>query len=386
MAVASTFNGQAFLPAALYHCPDVAEWEQLVYARRFWHPIALVSELPQGAALSRELLGVELVLTHPPGIGPRAFLNQCPHRGVALLAPGTSIAACRKLICPYHGWTYAPDGRLLAAAREGEFCAPFERRDWDLSPIDLGVGGPFLWVRLPVQPTAANDGNSDSQDDAGPSLVDQLDLLRELGGWSVSEPGSPAASTPALPLWGRRRRTLACNWKIAHDNTLDDYHVAIAHPTTLHRLQGPVSAYRHVFGRWCNLLATPVPGAGLPAGEFLTFSVPPWNHLLLWPDGTTALIGFHPEAIDRCRMELTLAGPSMESGENSARAEAQLNQMTAFLEEDRALVESAQRAYASPGFKIGPAHGLERRLLHHQALYREVLGRSSLGQAAAGAG
>lgn len=263
MAVASTFDGQAFLPAALYHCTEVAEWEQLVYARRFWHPIALVSELPPGAALSRELLGVELVLTHPTGMGPKAFLNQCPHRGVALLAPGASIAACRKLICPYHGWTYAPDGRLLAAAREGEFCAPFRRRDWDLVSVAIERGGPFLWVRLPAHGPEAGE--------PGPSLADQLDLLLEVGGWSVGEPASAAA----LPLWGRRQRSLACNWKIAHDNTLDDYHVAIAHPTTLHRLQGPVSAYRHVFGRWCNLLATPVPGAGEAPGEFLTFSVPP---------------------------------------------------------------------------------------------------------------
>jgi phenylpropionate dioxygenase-like ring-hydroxylating dioxygenase large terminal subunit len=370
MAVASPFDGQPFLPAALYICPDVAEWEQLVYARRFWHPIALVSELPVGAALSRNLLGVELVLTHPPGLGPMAFLNQCPHRGVALLEPGSVQNPCRKLICPYHGWTYAPDGRLLAAARERDFCAPFERHDWNLVNVDIERGGPFLWVRLPAQ--SLGDG------EAGPPLAEQLDLLREVGGWKVGATSSPAP----LPLWDRHQRTLACNWKIAHDNTLDDYHVAIAHPTTLHRLQGPVSAYRHVFGRWCNLLATPVPGPGNLAGEFLTFSLPPWNHLLLWPDGTTALIGFHPEAIDRCRMELTLAGPI----ERSAGARAQLNEMAAFLEEDRALVESAQRAYASTGFRPGPAHGLERRILHHQAHYRAQLGRSGLPQAEAMAG
>ncbi len=374
MAVASPFDRQPFLPANSYTSTDVAEWEQLIYARRFWHPIALVSELPQGAALSRSLLGVELLLTHPPDQGPRAFLNQCPHRGVALLAPASAQNPCRKLVCPYHGWTYAPDGRLLAAARERDFCAPFERRDWNLVNLDIERGGPFLWVRLPAQGMV--DGET------GPPLAEQLDLLWEVGGWGVDSTSSPAP----LPLWGRRQRILACNWKIAHDNTLDDYHVAIAHPTTLHRLQGPVSAYRHVFGHWCNLLATPLASNQADPeeleGEFLTFAVPPWNHLLLWPDGTTALIGFHPEAIDRCRMELTLAGALGRS----AGAEAQLNEMAAFLEEDRALVESAQRAYGSPGFSPGPAHGLERRILHHQAHYRAQLGRSGLPQAEAMAG
>jgi phenylpropionate dioxygenase-like ring-hydroxylating dioxygenase large terminal subunit len=366
-----------FLGAELYVSPRVAQWERDVYARQFWHPLALLTELPEGAALSRALLGVELLLTHPPGAGPRVFLNQCPHRGVALLAPGSARNPCRKLICPYHGWTYAPDGRLLAAAREGEFCAPFERRHWDLSPIEIAEGGPFLWVRLPAR------GAETVAADLGPSLAEQLDLLREQGGWSVGAPGTPPDPGAAAVLWGRRQLSLACNWKVAHDNTLDDYHVAIAHPTTLHRIQGPVSAYRHGFGRWCNLLATPLtpPAAGneRPAGDFLTFSVPPWNHVLLWPDGTTALIGFHPEGLDRCRMELTLAG----STPPLAGAEAQLEEMTAFLEEDRALVESAQRAYGSEGFRPGPAHRLERRILHHQALYREALGRSGLDQPAA---
>ena len=364
-----------FLGAELYVSPQVAEWERDVYARQFWHPLLLLSELPEGAALSRSLLGVELLLTHPPGVGPRVFLNQCPHRGVALLAPGSAQNPCRKLICPYHGWTYAPDGRLLAAAREAEFCAPFDRRSWDLLPIETALGGPFLWVRLPVHRPDPLQVNAA----VAPSLAEQLDLLREQGGWRVAQPGPTPAASAAPLLWGRRQLSLACNWKVAHDNTLDDYHVAIAHPTTLHRIQGPVSAYRHRFGRWCNLLATPVLGDQPPAAEFLTFSVPPWNHVLLWPDGTTALIGFHPEALDRCRMELTLAG----SPQGAAGAEAQLEQMTAFLEEDRALVESAQHAYGSQGFRPGPPHRLERRILHLQALYREALGRSGLDQAAA---
>jgi phenylpropionate dioxygenase-like ring-hydroxylating dioxygenase large terminal subunit len=375
--MAAPTGAAPFLSAKLYVSPRIAQWEQDVYARQFWHPLALCSELPEGAALSRGLLGVELLLTHPLGAGPRAFLNRCPHRGVALLTPGGSRNPCRKLICPYHGWTYSPDGRLLAAAREGEFCSPFERRAWDLDPIELAVAGPFLWVRLPLSnPAAAASAGS-------PSLLEQLDLLVEPGGWGVPAPGSPPASDAAPVLWGHTRSSLACNWKVAHDNTLDDYHVAIAHPTTLHRIQGPVSAYRHGFGRWCNLLATPMPPSAdnidPPAGDFLTVSVPPWNHLLLWPDGTTALIGFHPEGLDRCRMELTLAGPAHQS----SRAEALLEQMAAFLEEDRALVESAQNAYASGDFRPGPAHRLELRILHHQGLYREALARSGLDQAAA---
>jgi hypothetical protein len=46
--------------------------------------------------------------------------------------------------------------------------------------------------------------------------------------------------------------------------------------------------------------------------------------------------------------------------------------MQGFLEEDRHLVESAQRGYAS-GLSPGPAHRLEQRILQWQALYRRLL-------------
>ncbi len=44
----------------------------------------------------------------------------------------------------------------------------------------------------------------------------------------------------------------------------------------------------------------------------------------------------------------------------------------AFLDEDQALVESAQRGYCS-GLLPGPVHALEQRILHWQEVYRRDL-------------
>jgi hypothetical protein len=46
--------------------------------------------------------------------------------------------------------------------------------------------------------------------------------------------------------------------------------------------------------------------------------------------------------------------------------------MQCFLEEDRHLVESAQRGYGS-GLTPGPPHRLEQRILQWQALYARML-------------
>ena len=336
----------AFLPHWLYSSAAVAERERSHYSERCWHPVAARSALGSGQVLAIELLGLPVLLTRP-GPTPRAFLNRCPHRGVALLATRTAAQSCRRLICPYHGWSYDLNGQLRAAAREGEFLEPFNRGDWPLQELACRELGPLLWVALGPDPLP---------------LEQQLDLVLDEAGDLFAEPRQ---------LLAREQRSLACNWKIAHDNTLDDYPVAIAHPTTLHREQGPVRLYRHALSPHSTLLATPIPpgGEGEASGTFFTFGLAPWTHLLLWPDGRLALISFLPAADqDRCTMDVWLLGPPAAA----ETATGWMAEMQRFLEEDRRLVESAQRGYAS-GLRPGPAHRLEQRILQWQALYRRLL-------------
>ncbi len=344
----------AFLPADAYRSAAVAERERQRYAPRFWHPVAPLSELPPGTSLALEMLELPVLLTHPPGEAPRAFVNRCPHRGVALQRSEAAARPCRRLVCPYHGWTYDLHGSLLAAAREAEFLEPFERRAWPLQPLACAVRGSMLWLAIGPDPVPIDA---------------QLDLVLSEAGPRFAEPRALLAS---------HSLELACNWKIAHDNTLDDYHVAIAHPTTLHREQGPVHAYRHVLGGHANLLATPYRGepgdpadrAGAP--EFLTFGLPPATHLLLWPDGRMAVLHFQPLTPERCRQQLWLLGDPA----SCHLAGGWLAEMLGFLEEDRALVEAAQRGYRS-GLTPGPAHRLEQRILHQQAIYRACVGEAA---------
>jgi phenylpropionate dioxygenase-like ring-hydroxylating dioxygenase large terminal subunit len=341
-----------FLPSRLYHCAAIAAQERQRYASRFWHPVAAAAELPPDGALAVELLGMPLLLTRPGGGEPRAFFNRCLHRGVALLEPGAARSGCRRLVCPYHGWSYSLAGELLAAARESEFCAPFDRRAWPLERLLCRQLGPLIWVATGPDPLP---------------LEQQLDLV-------LAEAG-PLFEAPRQ-LLARQLTPLACNWKTAHDNTLDDYHVAIAHPTTLHREQGPVRDYRHGLSEHANLLSTP----HADGGTFLTFGLLPWTHLLLWPDRRLALIQFLPEALDpqRCTMAVWLLGPEGDA----VAATAWMAELQRFLEEDRRLVESAQRGYRS-GLVPGPAHRLERRILQWQALYRAWMEPAITSSAAA---
>lgn len=330
-----------FLPSWLYSDPAVADQEREAYAGRLWHPIAVSDALGEGEALAVNLLEQSLLLTREAGV-VRAFRNRCPHRGVPFALSAAAPQPCRRLVCPYHGWTYDLQGRLRAAAREREFLQPFNREDWPLEGLACQELAGLIWLAFGADPLP---------------LEEQLDLLLQEAGAALAQP---------RVLLGADSRSLHCNWKVAHDNTLDDYHVAIAHPTTLHREQGPVRHYRHALSAHGSLLATPW---GEGSAEFLTFGLAPWTHLLFWPDGRLAVIQFPPIDPGHCRMEVWLLGQEC----HRAEAGTWMADLQTFLEEDRRLVEGAQRGYAS-GLKPGPPHRLEQRILQQQALYGRLMG------------
>jgi hypothetical protein len=133
-----------------------------------------------------------------------------------------------------------------------------------------------------------------------------------------------------------------------------------------------VRHYRHALSAHGSLLATPW---GESSAEFLTFGLAPWTHLLFWPDGRLAVIQFPPIDPSHCRMEVWLLGQEC----HRAEAGAWMADLQTFLEEDRRLVEGAQRGYAS-GLKPGPPHRLEQRILQQQALYGRLMGLGLLAE------
>lgn len=134
----------------------------------------------------------------------RAFRNVCSHRFSRI-----QNAACgnRALQCPYHGWTYGADGRLIGA--------PLNKQSFDLNDDDkrrLGLQayavetvGHFVFVRMSAD---------------GPSLRGFLGgLYDDLA--HVSEV-CPDRFERAAYDWD-------ANWKLGMDNAAEGYHVPLVH-------------------------------------------------------------------------------------------------------------------------------------------------------------
>ena len=86
-----------------------------------WHPVAASAALTPGKPQAAKLLGTELVLWRGADGVPRAWLDRCPHRGTRL-----SIGRVHEnqLVCAYHGWRFAGDGRCTAVPALPGFAPP----------------------------------------------------------------------------------------------------------------------------------------------------------------------------------------------------------------------------------------------------------------------
>ncbi|MEO6165603.1 MAG: Rieske 2Fe-2S domain-containing protein [Candidatus Binatia bacterium] len=79
--------------------------------RRYWQPVALSEELPDGAApLKVKILGEELVLFRDDQGRPGLIGLHCSHRGTDLSYGRVEDGGLR---CLYHGWLYDICGRVL---------------------------------------------------------------------------------------------------------------------------------------------------------------------------------------------------------------------------------------------------------------------------------
>ncbi|HET6619679.1 MAG TPA: aromatic ring-hydroxylating dioxygenase subunit alpha [Dongiaceae bacterium] len=145
----------------------------------------------------------------------RAFQNACRHRGAKLLdGDGT----CKhRITCPYHAWSYQLDGRLAAVPSEKTFPG-LDKSQLGLKELELEVFCGLVFVRI-----AGLDGSR-----WGPSIAEQWgELARELAPYRIEEM-VPATSEQ---LGGFQiSEEWACNWKVALDNYLDNYHVPFGHP------------------------------------------------------------------------------------------------------------------------------------------------------------
>ena len=98
---------------------------------RTWVYLAHESELPSAGDYVTRMLGSAPVIITRAGDGAiHAFLNSCRHRGTKLCRAESGNV--RHFVCPYHGWSYEQNGRLITTTFDRHF-----PKDTDFSQLGL---------------------------------------------------------------------------------------------------------------------------------------------------------------------------------------------------------------------------------------------------------
>jgi phenylpropionate dioxygenase-like ring-hydroxylating dioxygenase large terminal subunit len=137
-----------------------------------------------------------------------ATLNRCAHRGTSLVEDERGCA--KRFTCPYHGWTYANDGRLLSVPFPESYGDSFDRSTLGLGRVRVESYRGFVFGTL----NQVGDAFDRFLGAAKPWL--DLHIDRNPGGELVVLPG---------PI----RQEFAGNWKLVLDNAADGLHATFAH-------------------------------------------------------------------------------------------------------------------------------------------------------------
>ena len=328
------------LPGWVYHDSYYFRVEMARLIRPAWQIVCHASEI--GAAgdwRSLEILGESVIVIRGADGTVRAFANVCRHRGSRLVDGNEGCA--KRLTCPYHGWTYAADGRLIGVPHKADYPG-LDPAAHGLIPVELENWRGFLFVRL------------------------------ESGGLSVAEMMAPFEAEIAphrfeeLRALGRiTLRPRDVNWKNVADNYSDGLHINVAHPG-LTRLFGTgygIEAGEHVDRMWGDLLDRPSTHLSerayqhfLPEGAGRR-----WLYFKLWPN---IAFDIYPDQVDFMHFvpvgptetlirEISYAVPDARREMKAARyLNWRINRKVNA--EDTALIRRVQQGMGSTFYQPGP--------------------------------
>jgi phenylpropionate dioxygenase-like ring-hydroxylating dioxygenase large terminal subunit len=194
------------LPGWLYHDPEFFAYEADHVFRPSWQVLCHLNDIQNaGDYVTFDFLGDSIVALRGDDDVVRTFHNVCRHRGARLL-DGPWGHCNRRVICPYHGWSYDLCGSLGGVPFRETF-VDLDMAAHGLKPVVHEIYHGFIFIRL---------GGS------GPSVAEMMSPYEaEIAAYRMAD---------MVPLGRVTLRPRAVNWKNISDNYSDSLHINVAHP------------------------------------------------------------------------------------------------------------------------------------------------------------
>jgi phenylpropionate dioxygenase-like ring-hydroxylating dioxygenase large terminal subunit len=193
-------------PRQAYISPELHALELETIFKRSWLCVGRAEYVPNpGDYYSFDLLDEPLIIARGEDGEVRALSNICRHRYMRVLeGEGHTF----RFVCPYHSWTYATDGKLVAAPYM-KGAKRFDMEHCRLPTYRLENWCGFLFVNL---------------DDAAAPLAPQMATLdQHIQNYRV------ATQVEIM----RYESDWAGNWKLAAENSMEYYHHVGLHKNTV---------------------------------------------------------------------------------------------------------------------------------------------------------
>ena len=208
---ADPYNGlrkaEPTLPATTYHDQNRFRAEMDTIWSRNWINVCRSSDLDGPRSFRTVRIGTqEIVLVRDESGLLRAFHNTCRHRGSALCTESEGRLKGRLLVCPYHSWSYATDGRLIGVPSKS-LPPGFDKAEHGLYAVATEEWRGFVFVNLDERPATSV---AETFDSASVSLAN----------WPLED----------LAVGNRYVKRMQCNWKIFWENFNECLHCPNVHP------------------------------------------------------------------------------------------------------------------------------------------------------------
>lgn len=340
------FRESYTLPGVAYTSPELFDWEMRHFFETSWVCLGRTEGLMRPETRRAIRVGHESVLLTRDTLGVlRGFFNVCRHRGHELLPIGGSAEGA-VIQCPYHGWSYRPDGSLKSAPRLG-FRPGFVPSEHGLTPVRVDEWGGWAFVNV---------------SGAAPPLREHLgNLVEVLNAWGPDD----MVETSSMDY------NVEANWKLVHENYQECYHCSEIHPE-LCRVSPPTSGLNMDstglwIGGWMDLVpeavtmsltgnggAPPLPGLN-PEQRRRVYYFGLFPNLLISPHPDYLLTHrVEPLSPTRSRIECRTLFPRAVAERDGFDGSYASDFWDVTNRQDWAAIESIQRSTASRGFKPGP--------------------------------
>jgi len=212
LAIADLVQGDRVHTSVYTDAAIFAREQERIFAR-VWLYLCHESQIPApGDFVAARLAGVPVVVARQRDGAVAALINRCAHRGAAVCQAEKGTA--QRFRCPYHGWTYGLDGRLVGVPLRAGYAPDFDLAELGLKRVArVAAYRGFVFGSLAAE---------------GPDLMAYLGPMAS----AIDDMVDRAPDGTVEAVGGVHKHGFHGNWKLQMENLQDYAHPAFAHESS----------------------------------------------------------------------------------------------------------------------------------------------------------